>query len=165
MVKLHVWAKRGKAIYAFNSIHFTLSHSEHFPTHNYETNLNAYRKLICTCFKDIIPQITSHILQRWILFKFFFIICMHVCLHALYVTHACSTHRGQRESLKLMLQGLWVLGTEPKSSSRAVSALNCWTSSPLPRGYSSITVWPKWVTIKFWNIKDNKWEIFFKKNH
>lgn len=58
---------------------------------------------------------------------------VYVCLHEFICTIHVGTHTGYRralDSLDLELQAavscfMWVLGTEPSSSVRAASALNC----------------------------------------
>ena len=51
--------------------------------------------------------------------------------------HVCSAYRGQKRAsdpLELKLESKWaateMLGTEPRSSGRRASALNCWATTP-----------------------------------
>jgi hypothetical protein len=60
-------------------------------------------------------------------------VCVCVCVCVGVCAHECSTHRGPKrmsDPLKLelkvaMRRFIWVLGTEPGSSGRAVRAGNC----------------------------------------
>lgn len=54
-----------------------------------------------------------------------------------YTSCKCSVRGGEKKagkprSLKKLLGVRWVLGTRPRPSARAVTALNCWTISPAP---------------------------------
>jgi hypothetical protein len=66
---------------------------------------------------------------------------VHECFACIYVCVPCaySDHRGQKKPsnpMGLQLESIvnhhiiWVLGTEPGSSGRAASTLNCWATSP-----------------------------------
>lgn len=57
--------------------------------------------------------------------------CMHVCALCLYLVPEKA--RGCWNcSHRQLLVIMWVLGTEPGSSERAASSLDCWAISPVP---------------------------------
>lgn len=62
------------------------------------------------------------------------VFCLYVCLCTMYMLLYLSVEvrKGHQESLELKLQtdgcelpSMWVLGCKPRSSERAISALNC----------------------------------------
>lgn len=76
--------------------------------------------------------IVLHIAKILLIFLKIYLMCSHACVCAPWVY---SAPRGQEMVLNLLeleLQtvAMWVLETEPKSSTRAVSGLGCWAVSP-----------------------------------
>lgn len=62
--------------------------------------------------------------------------CVYVYMYTVSTPPPSEVRRGNSVpwnwSLKWLLAAMWVLGTKPKSSARAASALKCWVLSPAP---------------------------------
>ena len=58
---------------------------------------------------------------------------MHMSiLYCMYVTVFRHTRRGHQIPLQMVWAPMWLLGTELRTSGRAVNVLNCWAISPAP---------------------------------